>query len=144
MTSRMSMRPIIESQLYQRGQFLTWTAESKRKMIQTHGITTVVNLWTKVDPDLSAMQEGFLYINWLTSPHKVPHDADYVIDLIVARMSDSGAVLIHCEAGRGRSVWLATRVVAAYKGWTRKHALDYVEGVFPNHSLRPELLEDLK
>lgn len=142
--SRMSAREIVPGLLYQRGQFLTWTADQKMRMLGDRGITTVVNLWSKVDPDLSNMGDEFLYLCWLTSPHKIPSGVRHMAALIAYRMENSGAVLIHCEAGRGRSVWLCARVVAAHKGWTHKHALDYVESVFPNHSLRPELLEDLR
>lgn len=144
MATRAGLNEIIKCRLYQRGQFLTWPAKQKLMLLERHGVTTVVNLWSKIDPDLSSDALDRVYINWVCSPSAVPPGADAMIALIVDLMNREHCVLIHCEAGRGRSVWLTTRVLAAYRGMSRVAALEKVLIAVPSADLTVALKEDLK
>lgn len=138
--SRMSANEIIPGKLYQRGQFLTWTYDQKRKFLSDRGITLVVNLWSKFDSDLSGL---CTYFCWETSPHEVPKNAITTIDFLRDSMLNGHVVLIHCEAGRGRSVWLAARVASKMWGASGPDTWQRVKAAVPNQSVRPELLADL-
>lgn len=140
---RAALRTIIPGKLYQRGQFLTWPYNQKHRLLREHGITFVVNLWHKIDPDLSSSQLGWLYLNWLCSPSHVPPAADLMTNFVTLALEDGHRVLVHCEAGRGRSVWFVTRVLATYRNIPGPAALAEVETSVPNHNLRSDLREDL-
>lgn len=140
---RGSLNEILSGQLYQRGQFLSWPHAQKMRLLEEHKIHTVFNLWHKVDPDLSPTELNITYITWLCSPSHVPMGAEEMIHLACKRLK-YGAVLIHCEAGRGRSVWFSTRVLAQFKCIPRHEAWEQIKLACPGHKLTPTLLEDLK
>jgi hypothetical protein len=141
--SRAGFNELIPGKLYQRGQFLTWPAKKKEAVLAQYGITMVVNLWCKIDPDLSPDLLDRIYLNWHTSPSTVPVNATLLIDTVVGAMRGGHTVLIHCEAGRGRSVWLSARVMAEYLTISRAEALEQI-GKVMKHDLTPTLLKDLK
>jgi len=140
--SRAGVAVVLPHQLYQRGQFLSWPYAQKWRLLEEHSITTIVNMWHRVDSDLSSDALGRLYVCWHCSPSAVPTDTDEMIALAVRRM-ETGAVLVHCEAGRGRSVWFCARLVAARCGIPRAEAWASVQRSVPNHNLTPTLLGDL-
>ncbi len=142
MGSRASVNEILPGRIYQRGQFLTWPYEQKRQLLDELGIDVVVNLWTKVDPDLSSGERGRVYLCWLTSPSEKPEDAELFIQFLADLVRRGRKVLIHCEAGRGRSVWLATRLLAEVESIPRATALERVEAIM-RHSLTDVLKGDL-
>jgi hypothetical protein len=57
--------------------------------------------------------------------------------------TERGPLLIHCEAGRGRSVWLATRALAELENLSRPVALARIRTVC-KVDLTPALLKDLE
>jgi protein-tyrosine phosphatase len=142
MNKRASVNEILPGRIYQRGQFLTWPYEQKWRLLEELGIDVVVNLWSKVDPDLSSGDLGRMYLCWLISPSEVPDHAEAFIGFLAYLVNQGKKILIHCEAGRGRSVWLATRILAAVEGITRAEALSRVEATM-HHSLTIVLQENL-
>ena len=143
MSSRAAFNVVLEDAIYQRGQFLTWPAKQKWERLERYKITCVVNLWSKVDPDLSSGNLGWTYLNWVCSPSVVPPDDNAYIYLLTKLIAAGGRVLIHCEAGRGRSVWLSTRLLASVEDISRPAALKIVESAIPSHNLTPTLRKDL-
>jgi protein-tyrosine phosphatase len=143
--ARAAANVVIPDRLFQRGQFLTWSKRQKQRLLGELGITVVCNLWAKIDPDI-AFEENTnrMYIQWHTSPSVVPDDAETVIPMLAGLLRNGHRMLIHCEAGRGRSVWLSARVLAEYAGIPRIEALAQVLAAVPNADLTPTLLEDLK
>ena len=139
MAGRAQAVTILEDRIYQRGQFLTWPRDQKVEMLRRNGIDVVVNMWSKVDPDLSG---ECLYVCWECSPSALPADAEHMISFLLGLLAADHRVLVHCEAGRGRSVWLATRLLAARTGWSRIVALAHVRSMVSD-SLKGELLADL-
>jgi protein-tyrosine phosphatase len=135
---------ISPGKLYQRGNFLKWPYAQKHRLLTTLGVTMVVNMWGKVDPDLSTEDQGRTYLNWLCSPSSVPPNADLYIQFITDAMKAGHNVLVHCEAGRGRSVWMAARLLAAYEGIPKREALARVQVAVPGHKLTPTLRADLE
>jgi protein-tyrosine phosphatase len=142
--SRAGVNIVIPGKLYQRGHFLTWPAAQKHRLFKDTGITMVVNLWSKVDPDLSADQAGRIYLCWLCSPSAVPPDADRMTDAVASLIGGGHRALIHCEAGRGRSVWFSARVLAAVTGISGAEALEAIKVACPSYKLNPPLINDLK
>jgi len=141
--SRASANTIIEGKLYQRGHFLTWPAAQKWRMLENAGITMVVNLWSKVDPDLSGEEQGRIYLCWLCSPSAVPHDADLMTEIVANLIMAGHCALIHCEAGRGRSVWFSARVLAVVNSLSGARALELTKLACPSYKLNPPLINDL-
>lgn len=104
----------------------------------SYGVDTVVNLWSKIDPDLSPEALGLTYINWHTSPSDVPADWREMVSFLTAWLHRGHTLLVHCEAGRGRSVWLCGWLLRTFEGLTGPEALARLEGLI-NHNLTPTL-----
>lgn len=141
--ARASLNEVIPGKLYQRGQFLTWPHPQKWRLLEEYKITLVVNLWSKVDPDLSTNTHGRVYLNWVCSPSEVPENADLLIGIVASAIEQGFCALIHCEAGRGRSVWLSGKVLAEVENLAGKEALSRIEKAVPGHNLTDTLMRDL-
>jgi protein-tyrosine phosphatase len=113
-------------------------------LLKRNRIDLVVNMWSKVDPDLSSEQQGFIYINWLCSPSVVPPDANLMTHMVASLIKAGHRALIHCEAGRGRSVWFSARVLSAVEGIPGAEALERVKAACPSYKINPPLIKDLK
>lgn len=139
--ARRGVNEIVPGKLYQRGHFLTWPAADKARMLDELGITVVVNLWNKVDPDLS----GRTVINWPISGAKVPPEADAMVALVSRLVTEGHVVLVHCEAGKNRSVWFCARLLTqAFGPATRgTKVLEAVLRKVPGAKMRPELEKDI-
>jgi protein-tyrosine phosphatase len=142
--SRAGANTIVDGRLYQRGQFLTWPHAQKWGLVERLGVTLVVNMWSKADPDLSCDRQGWVYLCWPTSPSEVPGGADAVVGFVANLVGAGYCALVHCEAGRGRSVWMAARVLSVLEGIPRKDALRRVELLVPSHNLTVALRRDLE
>jgi hypothetical protein len=119
---REGVSEIIPGKLYQRGQFMTWFLDRKMEFLKRNGITAVVNLWGKIDPEL----EGIRYFVWplrSNNPDNIDDLAIFVHNLMV----EGDVVLVHCEAGVNRSVWLCTKLLMLYdESLSAQEALDQV------------------
>lgn len=156
--ARAALNEIIPHRLYQRGQFITWPYEQKKRTLDRHGVTIVVNLWAKVDPDLARDDTGRVYLNWVCSPSELPPDADatvaYLANLLARgrvervlgedKAGYNHCALIHCEAGRGRSVWLTARLAQALQPERDRAAVarEVLERV-GSYDVKPVLANDL-
>lgn len=142
--TRRGVNEVIPGKLYQRGHFLTWTHEQKHQMLLELGITVVVNLWNHVDPDLSRDIEGVLYLNYVASPSRVPPEADLLVAFLTGLLKSGHRLLVHCEAGRGRSVWLCGRLVRSYISATSgADALAWVLDAVPKADVNLILQKDI-
>ena len=97
-------------------------------MLEEYGIILVVNLWTKVDPEVSSDQ----FRNYLHMPmhgNKLPNPdvLDSVMGLMKSHIKQNAAVLIHCEAGVNRSCFLTACLVAEVMSCSGQDALTYVD-----------------
>jgi hypothetical protein len=140
--TRGAVNVVLPGKLYQRGNMLKWPLAQKEKMFQELGITAVVNVWSKVDPDQS--HPSRIYINYPVTS-KRPHGptATSMARLVAALIRSGHVVLVHCEAGRNRSVWFCIRVLVALGGVGVTEAYEAVLAAVPSAALRPELREDL-
>lgn len=141
---RRGVNEIIPGKLYQRGQFLGWTHEQKHDLLHELGVDVVVNLWHKIDADLSRDIEGVWYINAVCSPTGIPADGDVLLATLALLITRGHCVLIHCEAGRGRSAWLSARVAARLLGLHGEDIVDFIRNRIPNQEISPILLADLR
>jgi protein-tyrosine phosphatase len=142
--SRASANTVLPGKIYQRGNFLSWPRRQKERLLSELGVTIVVNMWAKMDADLSWENDtGRIYLQWHTSPSEVPPDADLFVLWLSALLNRGHVVLIHCEAGRGRSVWLSTRLLAQFTGTSRPIAWEAVKIAVPNQDVTATLLADL-
>lgn len=140
---RQGVNEILPGLLYQRGHFLTWTYEQKQTLLEELGVSVVVNLWHRVDPDLSRDIPGTAYLNFPMSPSAMPADGEYIVAFVTALVLRGHVTLIHCEAGKGRSVWLSTRVAAEVLKIPNEVAWERVQQVVRGHSVHGPLLRDL-
>lgn len=132
---REGFNEVIPGKLYQRGEFLKWPAQRKREHLQARGIDVVLNLWGKIDSDL----EDFIYLSWPGI-----RSNDYPVELVgvlenVTPMLDNHCLLVHCEAGRGRSVFTSAYLAGRYLGLSADEALAYVYERVPGHNVNPKL-----
>ena len=137
-TKRMATVEIMPG-LYQRANFLSWTYDQKKKMLQELGITVVGNLWNNVDPDLSGQ---VISINSPIRGNAIPQSRTFILT-VAALIKQGETVLVHCEAGVNRSAWFCAEVVAQLQGMTLAEAIAYVNEKQPrtniNMGLKPEL-----
>ena len=141
---RQGVAEIIPGVLYQRGQFLTWTYEQKAHLLEELGISVIVNLWHRVDSDLGRDIPGTAYLSLPMSPSALPADAELLIDYLAGLLRRGHTMLVHCEAGRGRSVWLATRLLARHTLVNKPTAWATVRAIVPRNSVHGPLLRDLE
>lgn len=146
LTRRASFNEVIPGKLYQRGRFLSWPRKKKDQMLEDHKIRVVVNLWSKVDPEVSGDSDR-IYIHLPMKGNK-PLD-EIVLEKLIPFLASfilwNNAVLVHCEAGVNRSCYLTACLVANYEGISGEEALKIVEEtcgkVKLNKNLRQALLD---
>jgi len=142
---RAGVNEVIPSVLYQRGQFVTWPHDYKRRMLDDLNISVVVNLWLPVDSDLARVQhESLIYIAWHIPGDSIPVTADRMITFIAGLMRDGRRVLVHCEAGRNRSAWLCARLAANVVGLSRPEAWDLIKRTIPSAKVNRAFELDLQ
>lgn len=136
------LNEILPNKLYQRGQFVTFPWQAKMDMLNKYDIGLVVNLWVRPDPELHTKQ-GLIYIHWPISGAERPRMADSMIDLINDHMCSGTKILIHCEAGVNRSIWLAAKLVARYNNISGSESLEHVKSIVSHTKMRSGLVTDL-
>lgn len=129
----MKVNTILDGLIYVRGRSDHLAATDKAPDIRRLDIRTVVNLWSKPDPDL-ALMPGVRYIHapmadGRTVPDWLPDLAKELATLIV---TGNGAVLIQCHAGRNRSCLLAAAVCHWISGLSGTECLEYVRTMRPD------------
>ena len=130
---------VVPEHLYQRGNFLAWPWQRKRSFLEKYRITVVVNLWGKVDSDL----EGMKYIVWPLRSDDDPGGVDGLLTLLHGLLDAGERLLIHCEAGVNRSVWLCGKLLRRWQGLTGKQAADRLAATVQRAKINPRLLRDL-
>ena len=118
---------VLPGKLYQRGRFQSWPRNKKQKLLDEFGIIMVVNLWSKVDPEIS----NDVYRTYLHFPMKgnsvpPPEVLESMLTMMKAHIHQNGAVLIHCEAGVNRSCFLTACLVADVQKISGQAALNFV------------------
>lgn len=136
------LKEIIPDKLYQRGQFVTFPWAAKMKMLEEYDIGMVVNLWARPDPELHTKQ-GLIYIHWPIGGGSPPFNSEAMIDLIESYMCSGTKVLVHCEAGVNRSIWLVSRLLAKHELLPGKEAFDIVKSRAGHTKVRDGLIQDL-
>ena len=140
--ARMNANTVLLDRLYQRGEFLKWTYDQKQDLLSELGVDVVVNLWGKVDPDLSSNGQNLIYLSTAVSSRGNP-DADQMVAFVAGLMRSGHAVLVHCEAGVNRSAWFCARLIVALGLGSPVDAWQMVEAAVPRAKLRPDLWRDL-
>lgn len=138
-----NLNEIIPNTLYQRGQFVTFPFATKMAMLERYNIDMVVNLWSRPDPELHA-KSGLVYLHWPIAGNVVPHMSREYIRFISDHMSEGYKVLVHCEAGVNRSVWLVAKLLARYNDLSGNDALERVQERISRVNIRSGLLVDLE
>jgi hypothetical protein len=126
--------------LFQRGQTLTWPRDQKLRILDAHKIDLVINLWLKVDPDLSGECR---YVNWPIPGDRVADDIDDVVELAVRSIARHRGVLVHCEAGKNRSAFVCALVLARTENTSGAQAWERLRAANPSVELRPALRDHL-
>ena len=136
------LNTIIPGKLYQRGQFVTFPWSAKMQVLDKYDIGMVVNLWARPDPELHTRQ-GLIYIHWPIGGGEPPKNYHYMTDMIENYMRSGVKVLVHCEAGVNRSIWLVARLLAAYEQIDGSQALQRVSEAVGRVKVRQGLVTEL-
>lgn len=127
--------------LFIRGRSDQLPAEDKLKALRAAGVTLVVNLWSKPDPDLAWFYRGG-YVHYPIPDGRLGPATATLLTVIAARamgtIQSGGKVLVQCHAGRNRSAMLAAIVVRALTGKAGSEALAAVRAARPNAVANPE------
>lgn len=142
--TRAAANVVIPDLLFQRGNFLTWPYAQKQRLLADNQITVVVNLWTKVDSDLSTDEPGRVYLHWPIPGDRVPAEWRLMRSFLGALLRANRRVLVHCEAGVNRSVWLCALLLADLEDISGTEALQRVEAAIGRIHVRSALREHLE
>ena len=139
MITRGAFNEIIPGKIYQRGQIYTWTLEKKRQAFEEHGITAVLNLWPKTDPEMACLNlDWYMQLYCPRSEETlrpaVLRAAEYAADWV--RAGGPGALLVLCEAGKTRSVFFCILTVAKLNHITFAEAKALVLAAVARSSLK--------
>jgi len=141
--TRASINNIVPGRLYQRGQILTWQRAYKLQLIEYLKVGVVVNLWPKLDPDMSDMPCYYLYLP-SSSQDTVGEDimimSKCVAELLNNSIVDKSALIL-CEAGKTRSVFFAGLVLMHMYTMTGAKALKILEKRVPGHRMKPYMID---
>jgi len=143
MRTRSAFNTIIADQLYQRGQIYTWTLEAKKNALHDLGITAVINLWPKTDPDMANLN-----LDWYLQLY-CPHSKDTLNPCVInaAKMAvdylrlQNRKLLVLCEAGKTRSVFFSILVVKPLLQVNMTDATATVLAQVPSSSLKGFMYE---
>ena len=133
---RKAVNTIVKGRLYQRGQILTWKYDEKVSLLNDLHVGVVVNFWPKVDPDMTDTWYFHLPSGSaeMMDP-KIEYMACAVADLL--RVDKSISALILCEAGKTRSVFFATLVMADLLNIDTIQAYKKISKLLPTNKLKP-------
>jgi protein-tyrosine phosphatase len=142
--TRKRFNEIIPGKLYQRGQILTWKYGEKKAALEAYNIGIVVNLWPKIDSDLSALVKVcYLYLPVEDMQSMMAPYVETKAQEIAKLITDTKSVcLVMCEAGHGRSVYFST-LVTHYFGYSYTEALAMAMKAVPSQSMKPFMFEYL-
>lgn len=148
---RGGVNTIIPGRLYQRANFLTWPYLQKKSLVDALGVNVVVNLWRPIDSDMADHRiargrhagHDAIYLNWHMRTDAVPDGADLLVGFLTDLLRQGRVMLVHCEAGRNRSAWLCTRLVAKFQNINGEQAREVVREAVPASKLSPALLADV-
>jgi len=134
-----------QDQLLQRGKILTWPRKKKEFMLEEYNIGMIVNFWPKVDADFNETSlDAYLFLPCARSEMmlepRILQAARYVAEYV---KNQDKSVLVLCEAGKTRSVFFCALVLIELMGCDRKAALDEIDQLIPNHSLKDFMIDYL-
>lgn len=142
MSRSIRLNEIVPELLYQRGQFVTFPTDSKMTMLHNYRVDIVVNLWTKPDPELH-QKPGLIYIHWPIGGGEAPNVKWPMINMLLHYMRLGHRVLVHCEAGVNRSIWLVSVLKALYEKTSGQDAFAEIVHHVGRTKVRLGLLNDL-
>lgn len=136
----MKVHEILDDQLFIRGQMLKMDRNVKRAELADLGVTRIVNLWSRADPDLLGIP-GLTYEVYPIPDGRLNPAQATVLRLMArscaAEISRGGKVLIQCHAGRNRSALLAAMVVQELNGCSGELAIAHVRMRRPRAIAQP-------
>src|SRR5262245_51295733 len=112
---RRAFSEIFPDKIYQRGQIFTWPRTVKEQHFKQYGIKIVVNLWTKIDVDMTDVGlDMYLYLPTGSGEEEMKgswilQSAELVGKLL--QTPEKYAALIVCESGVTRSVFFSALVL---------------------------------
>lgn len=113
--------------LYARGRFDQWPRERKLRELQARGITNVVSMIEKRDPDVAKvyfpMADGKRVDEWTLNA---------AVDYVLQQLAAGETVLVHCRAGKNRTGLVLALVVAKTLHLSGRDALAHVRARVPH------------
>ncbi len=143
--TRKRFNTVIEGRVYQRGQILTWTRAEKMAALATLKINTVVNLWPKIDPDLSELKGLYLFLpaerSVETLEPRVRIMAEGLANLLLRDLTSTALVL--CEAGKTRSVFFCALLIHHMERVPLDEAMRRAQQAVPANDLKGFMVDYL-
>lgn len=140
---RNGVNEIVPGKIYQRGAILTWPLATKLAVVTDLNIGLIVNFWPKLDPNIESLPCAYWHIpveeNRLMLQPWIVGLAQPALDF-----AGDAAILVLCEAGRGRSVFFSALLARYCAGPCGANLLEFIQSRVPGHSLKPELQTYLK
>ena len=137
---RAQLIEVVPDKLYQRGRFQSWPGKKKQDILESHNIGLVVNLWAKVDPEVTNdTRRTYIHFPMRGNVPPKPEQLDALVGFISSFIWEDQAVLIHCEAGVNRSCFLTACMVATIESVCGQTALDYVDVACGKVKINPKL-----
>lgn len=138
---------ILPGKLFQRAQILSWERHTKINMFRSIGVRAVVNLWPKLDPDLSDAP-----LDWYL--HLPCHRSEEALRPAVAKAAEDCAsyltevpeasLLVLCEAGKTRSAFFCVLVLRKFLSISCQEAYNMVSDAVPSVELKGFMLVRMK
>ena len=122
----------------------SWSAEKKREVFSGLGVTGLVSLTRRRDPDLERTVDHFLWCpvsDGLKLPDSEARRAAWVV---VGWLRARVTVYVHCIAGINRSGLVTALVLREVLGLTGQQALDFVRSCRPGEVRNPVFENYLK
>jgi protein-tyrosine phosphatase len=116
------MHEILPGKLWIRGRTDNVLPLDKLATIEALGIDTIVNLWSRADPDLE--KSPAIYVHYpIPDGVRIEPDLARLAMELAKDLRDGAKILIQCHAGRNRSGLLAAMVVRLYLNCTSFEAM---------------------
>ena len=137
--SRKAVNEIMVGRLYQRGNMLSWPRSDKVKLFKERNISIVVNLWTKMDLDMSSIPlDCYLYLPTPRSKDMIRRRILLAAEMVAKMMAADrkAATLVLCEAGVTRSVFFCVLLEHYLHNMPLPAAYMKVVGCLPKHRMK--------
>ncbi|MEM0118354.1 MAG: dual specificity protein phosphatase family protein [Conexivisphaerales archaeon] len=101
------------------------------RWLRDHGVSAILCLtedtWGKAHAEKLGMQ--YMHIPMLNRQPEIPRKLDQAVDAITSTLNQGKSILIHCQAGQGRTGMVLAAYLIREKGLTADEAIKHVRNL---------------